>query len=151
MNRFRQILSKAPTAEEPARSPGQAAPSAGVYVEDYRPPQKHPYDPRRDLEDPGRLWATVLATAHAAYGVSDIYTFLQGLRILECRLFLKPDGRLHLDTEPAVQAGWSKNVLRDEWLMPRKAQIVDVFSRAEAVLQGLPPGARVPAWMRRTG
>src|SRR5690606_26566095 len=136
MNRFRQILA--------GQSPDQAATEASR-ADSEPTPRNHPFDPRPDLEDPGRLWKTVLATAYAVYGMSDIYTFLQGLRILECRLHLKPDGRLHLDTKPALESGWAEPVLRQQWLLPRKEQIKDVFARAEASLRGLPPGSRVPA------
>lgn len=142
MNRFRQILAGRPGGGVTA----ETAPAPTTAIE-----RRHPYDPRPDLDDPGRLWATVLATAYAAYGLSDIYTFLQGLRILECRLFIRQDGKLQLDTKPALEAGWNELELRQEWLMPQKDQIKDIFARAEAILAGLPPGMRVPAWMRRTG
>lgn len=140
MNRFQQIL-KGGTKE------GDTKASEAVD----RKPSRHPYDPRPDLDDPGRLWGTVLATAYAGYGMSDVYTFLQGLRILGCRMYLKQDGRLHLDIKPALEADWAEPVLRQQWLLPRKEQIKDVFARAEALLRGLPPGSRVPAWMRKTG
>jgi len=141
MNRFRHILKdeKSGTSSERAQMEARIA------------QKRHPYDPRPDLDDPGRLWATVLATAYAAYGLSDIYTFLQGLRILECRLHVRQNGQLHLDVKPALEADWAEPVLRQEWLLPRKEQIKEIFARAEAILAGLPPGSRMPAWMRRTG